>query len=97
MAQIGNESVNSLATFVTWFTVFVISLITPPLLENLGVAITFLIYGCCAFVGFIYFLTFMKPTEGLNKQELKILFFSEEYKKSFVILNATRNTEIERE
>ena len=62
LAQVGNETINSIGTFITWFTVLIISWLTPYLINNLGVTWTFTIFSICAFVAAVYFIIFQRST-----------------------------------
>jgi len=55
IAQVGNPSINTIGVSFFWFLVLVISLITPPMIANLGVSITFWIFSAFAIGGGVYF------------------------------------------
>jgi len=83
-AIVGNESITTIAVFMTWFFILIISLITPPLIINLGVIATFGFFAVCALIGAGYFSFFMKRTEGLSKEECKVLYAPAEYRKAAI-------------
>ncbi len=62
ITQVGNPSISTIGVFFIWFWVLIISLITPPMITSLGVAVTFAIFSGCAFAGAVYFWLFMKTT-----------------------------------
>jgi len=74
IAQVGNPSINTIGVFFTWFWILIISLITPPLIANLGVSITFWIYSGFAIGGGVYIWFQMRATEGLSKEQIKVLY-----------------------
>jgi hypothetical protein len=79
LAQVANETVVGLAISFGWFTCFIISLIVPPMLKTIGIYGTFSFFALFAFVGAVFFQILMKPTEGLSKEKLKVLFYPENY------------------
>jgi len=74
IAQVGNPAQNTIGVFFFWFWVLFIVLITGPLVARIGIAILFLIFSVCALGGAVYFWFFMRPTEGLSKEEIKVLY-----------------------
>jgi len=80
ITQVGNPSINTIGVFFIWFWVLIISIITPPMIDSLGVSATFAIFSGCAFTGAVYFWFFMKSTQGLDKEQLKVLYIPENLK-----------------
>lgn len=54
--------------FVLWFTIFVLSLVTPIIMssDSLGVSNVFFLYSAFCFGGFLYGVFFIKETKGLT-------------------------------
>jgi len=71
---VSNPAQNTVGAFFFWFWVLFIVLITGPLVKAIGIALLFLIFSVSAFGGAVYFWFFMRPTEGLSKEEIKVLY-----------------------
>jgi hypothetical protein len=56
------------------------------MLNAIGVEGTFSFFALFAFGGAVFFYFMMKPTEGLNKEKLKVLYYPDTYSisKSFI-------------
>jgi len=50
------------------------------MMDSLGIAGTFFFFAGCTFVGLIVFMTMMKETRGLSKEELAVLYLPNELK-----------------
>lgn len=63
-----------------WLGVLIISLISAPMFSGLGVGGTFGFFALCSTVGFFYFLCFMRSTQGLDKTQLRELYYPDSLK-----------------
>lgn len=57
-----------------------ISLVTSPLMVQIGVIGVFASFGTISFLGGLYFMFFMKETKGLSSMQSKQAFHPECYK-----------------
>lgn len=62
VSQIAIETQNSVATFVLWTCVLILSLTTGAIISGLGIAGTFASFGIITLLGGIYFVYGLKST-----------------------------------
>jgi uncharacterized membrane protein len=75
VAQVTIEEQNAFAVGVFWLCVLVISLVTSPLMEGMGVIGAFGLFGIISLLGGVYFFTQMKETEGLTSGQARQVFY----------------------
>lgn len=61
----------SVATFVLWFAVYVVTQMFPILLEQAGPAVTFWVFGAMALLAFIFVWTKVPETKGRTLEEIE--------------------------
>lgn len=71
-----------LCLFTLWGTVFILSLVCPPLMapESIGAANVFFIFSGLSVFGTLYSYVFIRETKGLSDRQKKELFKPEQYK-----------------
>lgn len=79
-SQVAGESLNSIATFSLWSSTLIVNTLMPILIANLGAGGTFGVFAVCSVLGGVYTMCFMKDTKGLDKDQLRELFFPSELK-----------------
>jgi uncharacterized membrane protein len=66
VSQVTIEEQNAFAVGIFWLCVLIISLVTSPLMEGIGIIGTFGAFAVISLLGGMYFLLQMKETEGLT-------------------------------
>ena len=67
----------SIAAFVNWGVLLLISLATPVMVQDWpGVKWTFWFYAICCFLGLIFVAVFIEETKGKSEEEIKLMFRS---------------------
>ena len=74
-----------LCIFILWFTVFVLSLVCPPLMteQSLGPTNVFFIFCGLSVIATVYVYFFIKESKHLNDKEKKTMFVPEKYLHEF--------------
>lgn len=61
-------------TFISWIANFMVGLGFPPLIDNIGIAMTFLLFALCGVISFLIILKYCPETKGRTLEELEKMF-----------------------
>ena len=65
-----------IAVLANWLSCFAIGIGFPPVVESLGIAWGFIIYGAISLTGTLFVAFFVKETKGKNEAEIGVLYGS---------------------
>lgn len=66
VSQVTIEVQMAFAIAVFWTCVLIISIVTSPIINAIGIVGTFSLFGVISLIGGIYFILQMKQTDGLT-------------------------------
>ena len=70
----------SVAVASLWTMVLIFSLITSPLIQGIGIIGTFGLFAAITLVGGVYFILYLRSTEGLSSEACKFVYFPDDLK-----------------
>ena len=80
VSQVGGSSINSWAVFWIWLGVLMVNFMTQPLMETFTLSGLFALFSVFSLAASLYLKMCMRCTQGLSKEELKVLYYPENMK-----------------
>jgi len=74
LSQVACEEGLSLATFILWVAVLIITLTTGPMFDVMKPAGVFGFFSVSCILSFVYFFIFLKETKGLSRDESQCIY-----------------------
>lgn len=64
-----------LTFFIYWIFAFLVGLLFPKMIDSpMGIEGSFLFFGGCVFLGFVFNLIYLEETKGMNNEEISALY-----------------------
>jgi SP family xylose:H+ symportor-like MFS transporter len=76
-ADIMNDKGMSIASFINWLIVMIVTAISYYMFNDLGIAPTLFMYGVFSFLGLIFVYFFVFETKGKSKDEIREILYGQ--------------------
>jgi hypothetical protein len=74
MGEILNDKGISVAVFLNWLMTLIVGLLSPSIIDGIGIGPTFIMFGCFNVCASIFISIFMKETKGLSSEKASKLY-----------------------